>query len=131
MTSAWGGGRGVPKKQMIVLISCVSVTVTRGEGESKILEILRTSFRYYVTLLGHTQITSNLGGGGGGSQKADKRNKIIQYQYVTCVGRARKFKQFADVISVSPLSSSEIREEVLIRANYRSGFPDTDAEQTA
>ena len=29
------GGRGVPKKQTIVLISCVSVTVARGEGEVK------------------------------------------------------------------------------------------------
>ena len=26
------GGRGVPQKQTTVLISCVSVTVTRGEG---------------------------------------------------------------------------------------------------
>ena len=34
MTSAWGGGREVPKKQMIVLISCVSVTVTRGVKNS-------------------------------------------------------------------------------------------------
>ena len=33
-----GRGRGVPKKQMIVLISCVSVTVTRGEGVTKILK---------------------------------------------------------------------------------------------
>ena len=37
MTSAVGGGRpqGVPQKQTRVLISCVSVTVTRGEGGSK------------------------------------------------------------------------------------------------
>ena len=33
MTSAWGGG--VPKKQKIVMISCVSVTMTRGEGGKK------------------------------------------------------------------------------------------------
>ena len=46
MTSAPGGGRGVPKKQTRVLISCVSVTVTRGEGGSKNLEILWTSFKY-------------------------------------------------------------------------------------
>ena len=32
MMSALGGGRGVPQKQTTVLISCVSVTVTRGEG---------------------------------------------------------------------------------------------------
>ena len=31
MTSALGGGKGVPKKQTRVLISCVRVTVTRGE----------------------------------------------------------------------------------------------------
>ena len=30
-----GEGEGVPKKQMIVLISCVSVTVTRGKGGKK------------------------------------------------------------------------------------------------
>ena len=35
-----GRGDGVPKKQMIVLISCVSVTVTRRE------EILQTSFKH-------------------------------------------------------------------------------------
>ena len=29
------GGRGVPKKQMTVLISCESVTVTRGEEGAK------------------------------------------------------------------------------------------------
>ena len=30
MTSALGGGRGVPKKRTRVLISCVSVRVTGG-----------------------------------------------------------------------------------------------------
>ena len=52
-----GKGEGVTKKQTRVLISCVSVTVTRaplvtvtvtvGEGIKK-LEILRTSFAPYV-----------------------------------------------------------------------------------
>ena len=42
-----GRGRGVPIKQKIVLISCVSMTVTRGEGwGSKIPEILWMSFKY-------------------------------------------------------------------------------------
>ena len=39
MTSAQGGGRGLPQKQTAVLISCVSVTVTRGEGGSEDPEI--------------------------------------------------------------------------------------------
>ena len=33
MMSALGGGRGVPQNQTTVLISCVSVTVTRGREE--------------------------------------------------------------------------------------------------
>ena len=32
MTSALRGGGGLAQKQTIVLIGCVSVTVTRGEG---------------------------------------------------------------------------------------------------
>ena len=35
MTSALGGGRGVAQKQTTVLIKCVSVTVTRGDGVKK------------------------------------------------------------------------------------------------
>ena len=43
MMSVLGVGRRVPLKQTTVLISCVSVTVTRGRG-SKNPNILQTSY---------------------------------------------------------------------------------------
>ena len=52
MTSALGGGRGVHQKEMRVLISCVSVTVTGGVKNPKILwmSYVQRGTKRYVNL---------------------------------------------------------------------------------
>ena len=46
MMSTLGVGRGIPTKQTRVLISCVSVTVTKGESGSENPKILLTSYEH-------------------------------------------------------------------------------------